>query len=83
MPRVPKIRSLHIFAISPEKQGGEVKLFPANKYESFLLENFLQVDSITLDLLSQACLMYPKRVYNIFVISQGKLEGWTWYFSNR
>ena len=75
MSKVPKIRSLHIFAISPEKHGGEVEFFPANKCESFLHESFLQVDSITLDLLSQACLMYPKQVYNIFVISQGKREG--------
>ena len=55
--------------------GGVVDFFPANKHESFLHENFLQVDSITLDLLGQACLMYPKRVYNIFVISQEKYEG--------
>ena len=76
MPRVPKIRSLHIFAISPEKHGwGEVEFFPANKHESFLHENFPQVDSITLDLLGQACLMYPKRVSNIFLISQEKCEG--------
>ena len=71
MPKVPKIRSLHIVAISPEKHGAaEVDFLPANKHESFL-----QVDSITLDLHSQACPKYPKqKVYNIFVISQGKRE---------
>ena len=43
MPKVPKIRSLHIFAISPEKLGDEVDVLPADKHE-----RFLQVDSITL-----------------------------------
>ena len=43
---------------------------PADKHKSFL-----QVDSITLGVLSQACPKYPKQqVYNIFVISQGKCE---------
>ena len=36
MPKVPKIRSLHIYAISPEKHGVEVVLLPADKNESFL-----------------------------------------------
>ena len=36
MPKVPKIRILHIYAISPEKQGVEVVLLPADKYKSFL-----------------------------------------------
>ena len=41
-------------------------------------ESFLQVDSITLDVFSQACLKYPKQQsYNIFAISQGKPEGWS------
>ena len=40
MPKVPKIRSLHIFAISPEKTWGyEVVLLPTDKYESFLQDN--------------------------------------------
>ena len=43
MPKVPKIRSLHIFAISPEKLGDEVDFLPVGKCESFL-----QVHSITL-----------------------------------
>ena len=49
----------------------EVNFLPANKQEGFL-----QVDSITLDLFSQAYPKYPRQyVYNIFVISQGKCEG--------
>ena len=64
--KVPKIRSLHIFAISPEKRGwgSEVDFLPANKHK-----NFQQVDSIALGLRSQACPKYPKQVYNISVIS--------------
>ena len=54
MPKVPKIRSLHVYAISPEKHGVEVVLLPADKYESFL-----QGDSI-LDVCNQACPKYPK-----------------------
>ena len=50
MPKVPKIRSLHIVAMPPEKHGGEVVFLPANKHKSLL-----QVDSITLGLRSQAC----------------------------
>ena len=70
-PKVPKIRKLHIFAISPEKYGGGEL---ANKHGSFL-----QADSITFGLLIQACPKYLKqKSYNIFVISQGKCEGWTW-----
>ena len=57
----------------------KVNFLPPNKQEGFL-----QVDSITLDLFSQACPKYPKQyVYNIFVISQGKCEGWTWSFAYR
>ena len=37
-------------------EGGEVDFLPANKHESFL-----QVDSIILYLLSQACPKYPKQ----------------------
>ena len=51
---------------------------PANKHKSFLW-----VDSITLGLCSQACPKYPKQVYSIFVISQGKCGGWTWSFACR
>ena len=42
----------------------EVDFVPANKHESLL-----QVDSINLGVLSEAC---PKQVYNIFAISQQK-----------
>ena len=70
IPKVPKIRSLHIFAIYPEKRGSQVGFLLANKHESFL-----QVDSITLGLRRHACPKYPKQVYNIFVIPQGKCEG--------
>ena len=65
MPKVPKTRSLHIFAISPEKNGDEVDFLPEYKHESFL-----QTDSITMGVHSQACLKYPKQqVSNIFAIS--------------
>ena len=38
--------------------------------------SFLQVDSITLGVFSQACPKYPKQqVYNIFAISQRECEG--------
>ena len=54
--------------------GGEVDFLLANKHGSFL-----QADSITFGLLIQACPKYLKqKSYNIFVISQGKCEGWTW-----
>ena len=55
MPKIPKIRSLDIFAISPEKHagggggggggGGEDDFLPVNENESFV-----QVDSITMGL---------------------------------
>ena len=54
----------------------EVDFLPANKHEGFL-----QVGSTTLGLFSQACPKYPKEVYNIFVISQGKCERSTWFFA--
>ena len=38
-------------------------------------ENFLQVDSFTLGLSSQACPKYPRQVYNVFAVSQGKRKG--------
>ena len=45
---VPKIKSLHIAAISPEKHG--VDFLPPDKHKSFL-----QDGSITLNVYSQAC----------------------------
>ena len=47
MPKVPKIRSLHIFTVSPEKYGG--LSLHAGKDKCFL-----QADSITLGVCSQA-----------------------------
>ena len=58
--------------------GCEVHFLPANEHESFL-----QVDGVTLDLHNQTCPKYRKQVHNIFVISQGKLEGWTCSFAYR
>ena len=69
MPKLPKISNLHIFAISPEKHGGEVDFLPENKHEYFL-----QVDSISLDLRSQAFSKYSKQAYDIFPISHEKHE---------
>ena len=55
-PKVPKIKSLHIFAISPEKNmGDEVVLLPVDKYKSFL-----QDDTIILGVCNQACPKYLK-----------------------
>ena len=51
--------------------GDKVDFLPADKHESFL-----QVDSNTLSVHSQACPKYPKQqIYNIIAISQGKGEG--------
>ena len=48
--------------------GDEIDFLPADKQESFL-----QVDSITLGVCSQACPKYPKQqVCNIFAISPEK-----------
>ena len=69
MPKVPKIRSLHIFAISPKNPGGEVDFLPADKHRCLLEE------IINFGVPNQASPKYPKQVYNIFVISPGKREG--------
>ena len=61
MPKVIKLRSLHIFVISPEKHGDEVDFSPADKHESFL-----QDDSITVGVRSYT---FPKCPNNKFVIS--------------
>ena len=56
MPKIPKIRSLHIFAVSSEKHGGWSWFsLPTNERKSFL-----HFDSITLGLCSQSCPNYPK-----------------------
>ena len=57
--------------------GDEVEFLPADKHKSFL-----QDGSITLGVSSQTgpkCQKQP--VYNIFAISQGKHEGWSWFFA--
>ena len=57
--------------------GGEVDFLPGHQHESFV-----QSDSVTLGLHSQACPKYLKQqVYNMFVIFQGKREGWTRSFA--
>ena len=44
--------------------------------------SFLQDDSITLGVISQTGRKYQKQsVYNIFAISQGKHEEWSWFFA--
>ena len=64
------------FAISPEKDGGWSWFSPTDKNESFL-----QDDSITLGVFSQACPKYPKQqVCNILAVSQVKYEGWSQFF---
>ena len=55
MPKVPKVRGLHIFAVSSGKCGDKFDFLPADKHKSFL-----QVDNITLGVHSQACPKYPK-----------------------
>ena len=55
VPKIPEIRSLHIFAICPKNMGSEVYLLPADKHESFP-----QVGSIALGVRSQAYPNCPK-----------------------
>ena len=51
--------------------GDEVDFLPADKHKSFLQDN-----SITLVVCSEACQKYPKQqAYNIFAMRQGKREG--------
>ena len=72
MPKVPKIRSLHI----QKCMGSEVNFFCLQLNMKVFNELI-----ITLGLRSQVCPKHPKQVYNIFVTSQGKREGWTWSFA--
>ena len=58
--------------------GEEVDFLPADKHKGFL-----QDDSISLSVHSQACPKYPKQVCNTFAISQGKREGWSCFFACR
>ena len=55
VPKVPKIKSSHIFAISPERCGDEVDRLPADKHRKFL-----QVDSVAVGVRLQACSKHPK-----------------------
>ena len=50
--------------------GDEVDFLPEDKNESFL-----QIDSIILDVYSQPCPKYLKKVYNVFTISKEKCKG--------
>ena len=51
----------------------KIDFLPADKNKYFL-----QIDSITLCVDGQACPKHPKQqLYNIFVISQGKRNGWS------
>ena len=65
MPKVPKMRSLHIFAISPEKHEEVVVLLSTDKYESFQ-----QGDSIILGVCNKACPKYPKQkvIYKVIAV---------------
>ena len=56
--------------------GDEVEFFPADKHKSFLEDG-----CITLGVISQTDPKYQKQsVYNIFAISTGKHEEWSWFF---
>ena len=60
-----------------KSKGGEVEFLPADKHKSSP-----QDVSITLGVISQTDPKYQKQsVYNIFTISQGKHEGWSWFFA--
>ena len=55
----------------------EVEFLPADKHKSFL-----QDGSMTLGVNSQTSPRYQKQpVDNIFALSQGKHEGWSWFFA--
>ena len=57
--------------------GDEVEFLPADKHKSFV-----QDGSVTLGVSSQTGPKYQKQpVYNIFAISQGKHEGWSWFLA--
>ena len=57
--------------------GDEVEVLLADKNKSFL-----QDGGITLGAISQKNPKYQKQsAYNIFAISQGKYEGWSWFFT--
>ena len=69
----------YLWNISRKAWGDEVGFLPADKQESFL-----QIDSIILGVRSHVYPEYPKQqLYNIFAISQGKRERWSWFFAWR
>ena len=69
---------MHIFAISPLKHDSEVEFLPADKHKSFL-----QDGTIFLGVISQTGPKYQNQsAYNIFAISQGKHEEWSWFFAS-
>ena len=72
MPKVPKIRSLHILGISPERHRDELDFLPADKDKSFL-----QNDIITLGVQSQDCPKYPNNKFTMSLqyLRQEKCEG--------
>ena len=56
--------------------GDEVEFLPADKHK-----RFLQDGCITLGVIIQTDPKYQKPpVYNIFAISTGKHEEWSWFF---
>ena len=56
-----------------KSMGCEIDFMPADKHK-----NFLQIDSITLDVHIHACPKYlGQEVYNIFAISQEKCKRWS------
>ena len=70
MPKIPKIKSLHIFALAQKNMGDEIDFLPTNKHEIFL-----KIESITLVGCINPCPKYPEQqVYNIFAKSQRKRE---------
>ena len=67
------------FAISPEKGGGWSWFSPTDKHESFL-----QDDSITLGVFSQACPKYPKQqVCYFFEISEEVSDGGDFLYADK
>ena len=57
--------------------GDKVDFLHGDKHK-----RFIQNDSIILGVRSQTGLKYQKQpVHNIFAISQGKHEGWSWFFA--
>ena len=74
MPKIPKVRSLHIFAISPEKYGGWSWFFACKRHKTYL-----QGDSVC----SQVCLKEPiQQICYFFAMSQ-RSEWWSLFLACR